>query len=247
MQLQSVSVLMGAVTESACLKKTVEDILSLPQQTRIKEILIAYPKERVTPACKAVLESFENDCTHSAVNIRVIAQKTPRLGFFSDLIEIAGGTHCVFFPSDGAMPVSLIKRMVALEKRHPTAIVSSSRWLKKGSFTDYNRLKLTLNKLSQKYLRVLYHTRLTDLTNAVQIAPTRLMQRIRWEETGFSRGMEMVLKPLRLGVKIMEVPTDYAERTEGQSSNSAAELCAYFTTSLRIRCMRKADLLKPKK
>ena len=244
MQLESVSVLIGAVTESNVLEKTVAEILALPERILIKEILIAYPAERVTPACKSVLESIQNDCSHPDITIKVVAQKTPKMGFFSDLFKIASGTHCVLFSSDGAMPVSLIEELVKKEKEYPEAIVSSSRWLEGGSFGDYNRGKLLLNRLSQIYLRVLYHTNLTDMTNAVQIAPTQLMRCIQWEQTGFSRGMEMVIKPLRLGVEIIEIPTQYTERTEGKSNNSIFELFDYLKVSIKVRLMTKERIIE---
>ena len=235
---------MGAVTECASLKKTVEEILQLPKEALIKEILIAYPADRVTPACSAALREVACKKTFQGIEIKVIPQKTPRMGFFSDLTEIASGTHCVLFSSDGAMPVSLIGQMVALEKENPDSIVSSSRWLKANSFEGYNRIKLIVNRLAQAYLRVLFRTKLTDLTNAVQIVPTELMQKIRWEETNFSRGMEMVLKPLKLGVPIIEIPTDYTGRSEGRSNNSCFELLFYLIASIKIRFMRKKRILK---
>ncbi len=242
-KVDSVSVLMGAVTETNSLTVTVSEILSLPKNCFIKEILIAYPDDRVSPECRAVLESISAGSPKNGVKVRAIAQITPRMGFFSDLIDIAEGSHCVFFSSDGAMPTSLIADMVALEKENPSCIVSSSRWLNKNAFEGYDRFKLLLNRSAQYYLKVLYHTDLTDLTNAVQIAPTETMRQIRWKETGFARGMEMVLKPLRIGIPIMEIPTRYRERTEGTSSNSFGELFSYLRASLVIRLMKKEKML----
>ena len=69
-------------------------------------------------------------------------------------------------------------------------------------------------------------------------------QSIEFEETNFPIFLEMVLKPLRLGYKFKELPTDCHSRTEGKSSNSFAQIPQYLRTALHVRFMPKEDILK---
>ena len=121
-------------------------------------------------------------------------------------------------------------------------IATTSRWLTRD-FEGYGKTRLVLNYLAQVFLRVLYGSKQTDLTNPVQIVPTKLYQSIRWEETRFAILLEMVLKPVRLGYKFREIPVECRNRNEGKSSNSFLQTAEYLKTALRIRFMKKSDIL----
>ena len=70
------------------------------------------------------------------------------------------------------------------------------------------------------------------------------MQSIKWEELKHPFFLETALKPLRLGVKFIEVPGHWAARTEGESQNGFFDNFKYFKTAFHIRVLKEEDILK---
>lgn len=230
----------GAVSETESLRKTISTLLEICKHDDIAEILICYP-DRVTPECLAVInELAEFKCD---VPINVFKQKSPFMAFVKDLIEAAKGSHCILVPSDLALDLSVVPKMIEGAKKEPDTIFSASRWLKGCEFYNYGRIKKLINFCGQKFLAVLYMRNLTDFTDPVQIAPSELYKSINFEETRFPIFAEMILKPIRLGYKFKELPTNCYPRTDGKSSNSAGEILAYLRVAFHIRFMPKKDIL----
>ncbi|MBR6785875.1 MAG: glycosyltransferase [Clostridia bacterium] len=238
---KGVSIVTGAVTETDSLRRTVEFILENCSHADLKEIIIGYP-DRATPECVAVIRDLE--LMQSNVSIWSFVQKRPKLGFLTEAFDFAKGSHIITVDSDMALDLELIPEMIERVKKEPDTIFSASRWLGGNKFEGYNKFKLVLNFTAQKFLAVLYHSKLTDFTIPFQIVPAELLKSINFEETNFAIFIEMVLKPVRLGCKIKELPTDCHQRTEGKSNNSFAQLPSYLKTALRIRFMPKEKILK---
>lgn len=240
-EFRGVSIITGAVTETNSLRRTVSYILEVCEHTDLSEIIIGYP-ERATPECLEVINEL---CSmQSDVKIWSFLQKRPKLGFLTEAFEAARGSHIITVDSDMALDIGLIPEMIEKAKTEPETIFSASRWLGKSSFTDYGMLRKTVNFCAQKFLSVLFGGGLTDYTIPFQIAPSELYRSINFEETGFPIFLEMVLKPLRLGCKFTELPTDCRARTEGKSSNSAKQTLSYFKTAVHVRLMSREKILK---
>ena len=69
------------------------------------------------------------------------------------------------------------------------------------------------------------------------------MQKIRWEELRHPFFLETALKPLRLGVKFIEIPGHWTARTEGESQNSFFANFKYFRTAWHNRFLKKEQIL----
>lgn len=238
----NVSVMMGAVTETDSLRETVRQVLELCDHRDLREIIIGY-SQHVTPESFAVAKELgEMECD---VPIVVFEQKRRGISGLVDMIDVARGSHCILVASDLAQDLSILPKMIEAAKQDGERIASASRWMKGCSFYDYGRMKKALNFAAQIFLRVLFRSKITDFTNPVQIVPTELYQAIAFENEGFPILIEMVLKPLRLGCRFTEVPTNCYERKQGKSNNSFRQTAAYFTTALHIRFMKKEKILKP--
>ncbi len=238
---KGVSIVTGAVTETDSLRHTVEFILENCNHADLKEIIIGYP-DRATPECVAVIKELE--AQDRDVSLWSFVQKRPKLGFLTEAFEAAKGSHVITVDSDMALDLELIPEMIECAKKEPDTIFSASRWLGGNKFEGYNKFKLVLNFTAQKFLAVLYHSKLTDFTIPFQIVPAELLKSINFEETNFAIFIEMVLKPVRLGCKIKELPTDCHSRKDGKSSNSFMQLPFYLKTALHIRFMPKEKILK---
>lgn len=240
-EFKNVSILTGAVTETDSLIETVNTVLALCNHDDIAEIVICYP-DRVTPECLSVI----NELTSLNCDVPIVSfeQTFPFMSFIVEMIDKAKGSHCITIDSDLALDLTLIPQMIEGAKKEPDTIFSASRWLGGNKFEGYGKIKNIINFLSQKFLSVLYSSNLTDFTIPMQIAPTELYHSINFEETNFALLLEMVLKPLRLGTKFKELPTDCRSRKQGKSSNSTLQLLSYLKVALRVRFMPKDKILR---
>jgi hypothetical protein len=138
-----------------------------------------------------------------------------------------------------------VRRLVAEARQNPAAVVCASRWKQGGSFRGYSRVKLVCNWVFQRFFSLLYLTRLSDMTFAYRLFPTRLAQAIRWEELRHPFNLETALKPLRLGVPMIEIASSWASRTEGESQNTFFRNFEYLRIGFKVRFASRASLLNP--
>ena len=241
-EFRDVSILMGAVTETDSLRETVLTVLKLCDHADLREIIICY-SQHATPECLAVISELESmDCDVPIVGLR---QKRPGLSGFMDMFEIARGSHCIFGASDLALDLTCTPVMIEYAKQDPECIVTISRWLKGCRFYHYGAIKKIMNYCGQIFLRLLYSVDLTDMTTPYQIVPTELYRSIAFEHEDFPFMLEMVLKPLRLGYRFLEIPSNCYGRKEGKSSNSFRQTAGFLPVAIHIRFMKKEKILKP--
>ena len=240
-EFRNVTIITGAVNETDSLRETVLTLFRICDHKDLCEIVISC-SPKITPQCKAVLDellSMESD-----VPIVTFEQKRKGLGTVIEAIERARGSHCILLDSDMALDLECVAKMIEGVKKDGDTIISTSRWLKGCEFFGYSKTKHFLNFVAQIFLRILYQKKITDFTNPFQIVPTELYQAIEWESEGFPIFMEAVLKPIRLGYKFIEIPTNCYSRKQGKSSKSFRQTAEYLPTALHIRFMKKKDILK---
>ncbi len=241
---KGLSVMIGAVSETDSLRQTVKEIVDICDHKDITEIIVCYP-ERITPACYAVVKELSE--TDLGVPFVAFQQNRPFMAAIKDMIDIAKGSHCILFDSDMALDINTLPKLIELTKNDPDTIHSLSRWKKGCKFYGYGKFRKLVNFCAQKFLSVLYMKNLTDFTIPVQIAPVELYKSIKLEEEGFPILLELVLKPLRLGCNFTETPTNCYSRKQGKSSNSIKQTISYLPVALRVRFMKKEDILLDKK
>lgn len=239
-----VSIMLGAVSETDSLRETVRTVLELCDHKDLTEIIIGYP-DRITDESLAVVKELSE--MEGDVPMVTFRQIRPFMSGINDMIDVARGSHCMLLASDMALDLSVIPDMIEKTKAAPDVIHSVSRWKKGCKFYGYGNVKRVINFCAQKFLAVLYMKNLTDFTIPVQIAPAELYKSIKFEEEGFPFLLEMVLKPVRLGYRFTETPTNCYSRKEGKSSNSFMQTADYLRIALHIRFMNKKDILLDKK
>jgi len=174
----------------------------------------------------------------------ILEQKLPFLGgAIRDAFDACKGTHTIMMSSDLETDPAMAKELIRLSKESPDKIITTTRWVKGGGFTGYNPVKLVLNWIFQKMFSILYHTNLTDMTFGYRIFPTALVQSIRWEEVRHPFLLETVLKPLKLGVKVVEIPIKWEARLEGESQNPFFRNFVYFRIGFKVLFYSKKKIL----
>jgi len=175
--------------------------------------------------------------------IRIHQQQLPLLGgAIREAFERASGSHVMLMAADLETDPQVIPQFIERMQEGAWDIVAGSRWLPGGGFEGYGRMKMWLNRAFQCWLRLMYRVRLTDLTFAYRLYRREVLAGIRWEKLGFSFQLECLLKPLRLGARVAEVPCRWRSRRQGTSAGSFRQMCAYVPLALRIRLLPKSRL-----
>ena len=241
---ESVSILLPTLNETFSFRQTVEIILDECNKDDICEI-IAIVCERTKKESLAVISDAAGFSKEHGIELRMIYQTTPFAGgAVRDGIESARGSHVMMMAPDLETDPHTVKAFIEKSKIYPKDMITASRWIEKGSFSGYSRVKYVLNYIFQKMFGLFYLTKLTDITFGYRMAPTKLFQSIAWEEERHPFFLETALKPLRLGIKIHEIPSAWKAREEGESQNSLLQTFKYLRIAFKVKFERRCSLVR---
>ncbi|MBR1810087.1 MAG: glycosyltransferase [Clostridia bacterium] len=236
MEAYRLSVVILAVDETYSLRNTFNKLAAADAACEYLFML----SRNCTPACLAVVEDIckRPDC-------RYIIQSGDGLGYaIREAIQAVRGTHIVIWTGDGGgADPAVFPEMVRLSHKYSEKIISTSRWLQKGSFHGYNPIRKVVNFLSQKMFSALFKSDLTDFTNIIQIAPITAYRGIKLQENGFTIIPELQFKLVKLGRQFLEIPCIDNTRQEGRSHAPFRELADYYRVILKIHCMDMSDII----
>jgi glycosyltransferase involved in cell wall biosynthesis len=240
-QLTSVTIILPVMNETVSLRQTVEVILRDTPKECIQELLIVVC-QKTTEEAMAAIAGLQKQ---QGALVVVLHQQQPFLGgAVREAFDRARGSHVIMMASDLETDPKDVRGLIEEARKNPGGIVTASRWQHAGQFQGYSKVKLVCNWLFQRFFSVLYGTQLTDMTFAYRIFPTKLVQAIQWEELRHPFLFETLVKPLRLGVRVTEIPSVWRARTEGESQNAFFRNFAYFKTGLRARFIPRRFILK---
>ncbi|HLF99949.1 MAG TPA: glycosyltransferase [Acidimicrobiia bacterium] len=237
--LSGVTIILPVVTETASLDETVR-VLHATCDASIDEVLVVVC-DRTTPAslarCEAIRGVFGD-------RVRLHHQTLPFLGgAMREAFALARGSHSLMISSDLETDPSIAHLMIERGREHPGAVITASRWIAGGGFDGYGRVRVWLNWVFQRVTSIMYRRGLTDATFGYRLFPTSLVRDLRWTGLKHELLLETILKPVRLGVDVIEVPMHWTPRRDGESQNSVATQARYIRTLLVTRFLRRASLL----
>lgn len=236
--MRAISIILPATDETFSLEETVQKIkTALPSHT-IEYLIVTHPIF-TTAACRATIEKLR---IAYGDTITAFDQLRPRIGgAIQDCVDRAGGEIIVLMAADLETDPEILPSMLqVIDKGYD--VVATSRWRGGARFSGYDPIKFVLNFIFQHFFRILYWTKLTDLTYAYRAYRAPVLKTIAWEETGFPFLFESILKPLRLGYRVTEVEAPWRARQEGVSHNSFMQTFAYTWTGLSIRFQRTSKM-----
>jgi dolichol-phosphate mannosyltransferase len=111
--------------------------------------------------------------------------------------------------------------------------VIANRWLPGGGFTNYDPIKYVLNWIFQKTFRLLFWTRISDLTFGFKILNREIARAIPWQGTLHEICIETTIKPIARGYAIEQIPSVWVGRKEGQSVNTFLRNFRYVRMAFR--------------
>jgi dolichol-phosphate mannosyltransferase len=225
-----ISVVLPVYSETETVRQVV-DWLRENLAGRLAEILIV-----LAPRSKEASRAVCSALAASDPRIQIQIQKrNPGLGYaVREGLERAQGDVVLLMDSDGEMENATVLRMIAAMERENCGLVVASRWIPGGGFTGYSPLKYRLNWCFQQVFRVLFQTPIHDLTYGFKMIRRELAQGIAWEGALHEIACETTLKPIRRGVRVVEVPSRWTARTQGVSKNTFLRNFRYVAMALRI-------------
>lgn len=210
----SLSIIIPMVNEIKSLKKTLK-ILSLIKCK--KEYLIIISKKLTTKNNQLELKNLNK----KYFNLFTFFQKKKFVGgAIIKGIQKSRNTHIVIMAADMETNPYDLKKMVSISKLNLETIISGDRWIYKDSFKKYNLLKLLVNYLAQKIIRLIFKATINDFTFAYRIYPRKILSKFKISELRHGFALEMIIKPIKLGYKVINFPTKWKVRTEGVATSS---------------------------
>jgi glycosyltransferase involved in cell wall biosynthesis len=228
-----ISFIVTALNETESLRQTVDTIFALAAADVLEILIVIAP--RTTPATRAVAHELTG---HYPGTVRIHEQRLPYLGgALREGFQEAQGDYIMLMASDLETDPTMVPQFIQTMRSGDWDIVAASRWLKGGGFEGYSRAKLALNFVFQAIFRVLYHTRLTDLTYAYRLYRRTALEGIEWEELRHPFLLECLLKPLLRGARVTELPCRWRARVEGESGNTLLQTFRYLGIAVKTRCI----------
>ncbi len=237
----AITFVLPVLNETDALRTTVETICRLAGD-HLHEVLIVVA-DRSTAESLDVARQLQQELPEV---IRIHRQELPFLGgAIREAFAVAAGSHVMLMASDLETDPELIPRFIERMQAGDCDVVAGSRWLSGGGFEGYGRARKLLNWLFQRCFRLLYPSRLTDLTFAYRLYRRDVLEGIRWGELKHPFLLECLLKPLRLGARVVEVPCRWRCRTEGASAGSFRQMLMYVPLAIRIRFLCRKRIRPP--
>jgi glycosyltransferase involved in cell wall biosynthesis len=236
---QAVSIVVPVMNETHSLIQTV-DVVMAENAGSVAEIALAI-SPRTTGESRAVVADLIE--RHPDL-IWAHTQSLPHLGgALREVFRLTSGAYTLLMASDLETDPALVKVLVSTARESGADIVTASRWMRGGRFHGYHPVKLGFNWLFQRLMSLLYLTRLSDMTYGYRIFRSDLLREFSWEELKHPFLLETMLKPLRLGRRIVEIPVDWRPRPEGESQIRLATYWGYIRIALKVR-FRRIDRMK---
>lgn len=242
MKFESCTIIIPVIRETDLFEQVVGIILDTCPAEDLKEFIVVVHPQYTSKESLASIEKMSQRSREASVAYRVLEQKLPGMGgAMRDALDMAQGSHTIIQNADMALDPRLVSKLIECAKATPDDITIVSRHTKESRIEDgYNKLKLAWNVLAQKYCAILYQSKLTDYTYAYRICPTRYYHAVQWEELKHPFALEGTLKFLRLGIPFHEIPGNQV----GGSQSGFGETMLYLPLSIRVRFMRKKNILK---
>ena len=232
------SVVVTVYSETFSVKETVERLLR-HDRGHIQEIFLV-----LSPLSSKESFSVCRELEKTYPLCRIHIQEHPKgVGWaYREGMALARGNYIALMSGDLETEPEAVNRMVRKIEETGADCVVASRWLPGGGFVRYDKTKLALNWLFQKIFRILYWTKLTDLTYGFKILKKEVADAIQWEGTLHEIFIETTVKPLRAGFMCVEVPSVWIGRKEGVSRNTFWRNFRYIRLALKTLITQRKEV-----
>lgn len=150
-------------------------------------------------------------------------------------LEAASGTIIVTMDADGSHDPRLIETLVAPIRADEADMVIGCRM--RGGSDEFAGtwgmfVRLWGNNFLTQLINMRFRTTLTDTQNGFRAARADMLKQLTLRENKHTIELEMVLKVLKQGGRVVQVPTHEYARRAGQSTLSVTHQAPYFLSCL---------------
>ena len=230
--LQLLSVVIPARNEEGCIRATVEH---LDLELRLKQIPheIIVVDDGSTDRTRAILD----EVAQSIPALRPLTNPGPH-GFGRAIIygldRMNGDAGVIMMADESDDPRDVVRYWNALNEGYDA--VFGSRFIKGGGVIDYPWLKLRLNRLFNRMIRILFRIRLNDTTNAFKAYRRTAIDGCRpLIAPHFNLTVELPLKTIVRGYSWTVIPITWRNRRTGEAKLKLKEMGSrYFFICLYV-------------
>jgi dolichol-phosphate mannosyltransferase len=233
-----VSAILPAFAETGTIPELVSALVHLVGPELFEILLVVSPKSpsETLAACREAGNLFPN--IHVSVQ-----RRSPGVGFaYREGIEDAAGDVLLLMDTDGEFDVDTVPLLLAKLRETNADLVVGARFARGGGVEGYPPVKYFLNRAYQLLFRVLYRTRVHDLTFGYKLGKAAALKSLRLTAQFQEIGCEVTLRALKAGFRVEEVPTVWRCRKAGGSTNPLRRNLKY--ASLAWSILREKDARK---
>lgn len=140
-------------------------------------------------------------------------------------LEASRGDAVAVFMADASDDPADLVRFVRAMEATGAECVFGSRFAPGGEVIDYPRLKLSLNRAANRFIRLLFRSGYDDTTNAFKLYRREVLEGIQpLVSRHFNLTVEMPLKAMVRGYTFTVVPNSWTNRAEGVSKFRIKEM-----------------------
>lgn len=135
----------------------------------------------------------------------------------------SGYAQIVEMDADGSHPAESLPAMIASMTGEHVGLTIGSRWAPGGSVVDWPKQREALSRAANFYARVALGIRVRDSTAGFRVYQSEVLRGIDFSEVdskGYCFQIDLTLRTLAAGYRIVEVPIVFEERQFGVSKMS---------------------------
>jgi dolichol-phosphate mannosyltransferase len=224
------SVVVTVFSETFSVRETVDILLANDRGYLHEIILLTSPRS----SAETLAICREQERRDRRIRV-VIQQNNPGIGWaYREGMQAATGNYIGLMSADLETEPAAIDRMIDKIIQTGCDEVIANRWLPGGGFTNYDPFKLVLNWIFQNVFRVLFWTKLGDLTFGFKILSRKIAESVNWEGTLHETCIETTVKPLKQGFYVEQIPSVWIGRREGRSVNTFFRNFRYVGLAFKV-------------
>jgi dolichol-phosphate mannosyltransferase len=216
------SVVIPAYNEEGCIESTVQQLFDTLQAAHVEhEILVVNDNSK--DGTVQLLEQL----TARIPTLRYVTNTGPNgFGYAvrKGLAHFTGDCVAIFMADRSDDPDDLVAFYRLMEKEDCDAVFGT-RWSSGGKTYDYPRHKLWINRLANYIVRLVFHIRYNDTTNAFKLYKRATVEGLQpFLSPHFNLTVELPLKAIIRGYSYRVLPNSWTNRKTGESKLKIREM-----------------------
>lgn len=225
------SVVIPTIDEIEDVKEVVSEILNSCRKEDICDIALIYApfsERRFVELLWSIKESYPDIIFNIACQDGKGVGNAVQCG-----IAMSKGSHITMIGADMENDPRDLAVMIELSKKYPECIITGSRRLEKGGFSEYPKIKVLLNLAFQLVLKVLFHTKGSDVTYLFQSTPADIIKEHKFLcPEAFV--LELALLAETENLPFREFPSKVCRRKHGSSHLTFRYHLGFMKAAFRI-------------